>query len=856
MSAFAPTHRRPGLKLALRFALRELRGGIAGFRIFLACLALGVAAIAGVGALARGLTDGLAAEGRVLLGGDLAFSLVHQEASAEQRAFLERLGAVSRIASIRAMARGGDGEATLSELKAVDGAYPLVGAVSLEPPMPLGDALSERNGTFGAVAASALLDRLGVRIGDQVRVGSASYQIRAVLAKEPDEIGGGVDFGPRLMLSDAGLAASGLIQPGSLVTWSYRLALPDGGTSDAGLQAAREAATKAFPEAGWRVNSRLSVSPRLEANIDRFTQFLTLVGLTALMVGGVGVANAVASFVDRKRETIASLKCLGASGGFVVTLHLLQVLILSLIGIAVGLAVGAALPFAVGWGFGSILPVPFHPTLDLGNLMLGAAYGLLTALAFALWPLGRAHDVAVSALFREAIEDNRRWPRRRYAIAGALAVLALVALAVTAAYDQRIALIFVAAAALIFGGLRLVAQVIMALARRAPRPRRTELRLALANIHRPGALTPSVVLSLGLGLSLMITVTLIEGSLRQQLTGNLPAAAPSFFFLDVPNGEGDRFETFLRERGPGAEVERVPMLRGRVISLKGIAAADYPTTPESEWVLRGDRGITFAAIPPRGASLAAGDWWPEGYDGPPLVSFAAREARELALSVGDDVEVNVLGRTIKARIANLREVEWETLGINFVMVFSPNTFRGAPYTYLATLTYPGGGETDHERGLLRAVADAFPNVTAVRVKEALDTITGLVGDLALAIRSASGVTIIASVLVLGGALAAGHRQRIYDAVVLKTLGATRGRLLAAFTIEYLLLGAATALFGLIAGGLAAYVVVTEVMNLAFYPDVPAAALAALAALLLTVALGLAGTWRILGEAPARHLRNL
>ncbi|GGE42935.1 ABC transporter permease [Agaricicola taiwanensis] len=801
------------------------------------------------------MTDGLASEGRVLLGGDLEFELNHQEATPEQRAFLESRGTVSRVASIRAMARGGNGEATLSELKAVDGAYPLVGAVETNPPVAIEDALSEQNGSFGVLAAPALLDRLGIETGARIRIGNAEYEVRATLAKEPDAIAGGIDFGPRILMSDAGLAASGLIQPGSLVEWSYRLALPEGASDDA-IRTTREAVSSAFPDAGWRIRDRQNVSPRLERNIERFTQFLTLVGLTALMVGGVGVVNAVGGFVDRKRETIASLKCLGASGGFVVLVHLVQIMALALVGVVIGLVLGAAMPFAVAWGLGAMIPVPFTPSVDGLNLALGASYGLLTALAFALWPLGRAHDVAVSALFRERIGGVKGLPRLRYRLTGALALTALVALAIAAAYDRYIAILFVGAAAAIFLGLRLIASLITWAARKLPRPRQTELRLALTNIHRPGALTPSVVLSLGLGLSLMVTVVLIEGSLRRQLTGNLPEMAPSFFFLDVANTDGDRFETFLRERGADPQIERVPMLRGRVVSLKGIAAAEYPTTPESEWVLRGDRGITFSSAPPEGSTVTEGSWWPADYDGPPQVSFGAELARELQLSIGDEVQVNVLGRTITARIANLRDIQWERLGINFVMVFSPNAFRGAPYTYLATLSYPDGAGAEQERGLLRAVADAFPNVTAVRVKEALDTVNALVGDLALAIRSASGVTLVSSILVLAGALAAGHRHRVYDAVVLKTLGATRKRLLAAFSLEYLMLGATTALFGVLAGSVAAYAVVTQVMNLAFFPDITGAAIAAFAALLLTVFLGLVGTWRILGETPARHLRNL
>ena len=382
------------------------------------------------------------------------------------------------------------------------------------------------------------------------------------------------------------------------------------------------------------------------------------------------------------------------------------------------------------------------------------------------------------------------------------------------------------------------------------------LRLAVANIHRPGALTPSVVLSLGLGLALIVALTLIDVSLRRELTQTLPEQAPSFFFLDVPSTEAEAFSALLRAEAPEARIQDVPMLRGRILSLKGVRAENVQAPPEAAWVLSGDRGLTYAEEPPRNSRLVAGEWWPRDYRGPPLVSFDSSLARHLGLAVGDTLTVNVLGRNIEVAIANLREVQWESLGINFVMVFSPNAFAGAPHTRLVTLSYPNGGTVEREVALLRKIGAGFPNVTSIRVKEALEAVNGLVSRLAWAIRGASGVTLLASVLVLAGALAAGRRSRIYDAVILKTLGATRGRLLAAFSLEYLLLGLATAAFGLLAGGIAAYIVVERIMDLSFAPAPGAALAAAAGALLLTVLLGLVGAWRVLGAKPAPVLRNL
>jgi putative ABC transport system permease protein len=515
------------------------------------------------------------------------------------------------------------------------------------------------------------------------------------------------------------------------------------------------------------------------------------------------------------------------------------------------------LPFAIAAAFGPIMPLPVAPALHGSELALALVYGLLTALAFALWPLGRAHDVPVSALFRDEVARERRWPRRRY-VAATVAVVALLAgLAVWLAYDRKIAAIFVAAAAAVFVTLHLVAMGLMAVARRLPHTRATSLRMAIANIHRPGALTPTIVLSLGLGLALLVTVIEIDGNLRRQFMAALPDKAPSFFFVDIQSADAERFDAFLRERAPGATIERVPMLRGRIVSAAGTKAEDIKAAPNVSWVLQSDRGITYTAEVPPGSRLAEGTWWGAGYQGPPLVSFEKKVADGLRLKLGDPIVVNVLGRNIEARVANLRSVDWQSLGINFVLVFSPGTFAGAPHTHIATLTYPGGGGSIvEETALIKAVADAFPNVTTVRVKDALDAVGGIVTNLVLAIRGASIVALVAAVLVLGGALAAGHRHRVYDAVVLKTLGATRRRLIAAYGLEYLLLGAATALFGVAAGSIAAWLVVTDVMNLSFSWLPGPAAAAAFGALLVTVAFGLIGTFTALGHKPAPVLRNL
>jgi putative ABC transport system permease protein len=844
------------LRFALRFAWRELRGGLRGFGVFIACIALGVMAIAGVGSVAASLNDGIAGTGRVILGGDIAFALIQREASPPERAFLNAHGTVSVATTLRAMARTGDGRSSLVEVKAVDAEYPLFDKVTTDPALPLSDLFAQNNGVFGAAVDPALLTRLDLKTGDRITVGNATIELRAVLNGQPDKLAGGIGLGPPVLLSEPALRATGLLQPGSLVRWQYRLRLPDANTSDNAVDTLQKQAEAAFPVAGWEIRTRSKASPQLQRSVERFTQFLTLVGLTTLLVGGVGVANAVASHLARKRDVIGTMKALGATGGGVFAIYLIEVILVALFATCIGAALGAALPFAIAAVFGKIIPLPVAPALFPSVLMLSIAYGLLTALAFALWPLGRAHDISVSMLFRDQIAAERTWPRLRYVAATTAIVGLLSLLAIVTTYDRRVAVYFVIAAAVVFLVLRLVAMLTMWIARRVPRQRSTVLRLAIANIHRAGALTPSVMLSLGLGLALLVTLVEIDGNLHREFAAALPEHAPSFFFIDIPATDSDRFDTFMRLKAPGSTVERVPMLRGRIVSANGIAADDLKAAPGSRWVLSGDRGITFAGAVPAGSRIVDGQWWSADYAGEPLVSLESRTAHDLDLKIGDTITVNVLGRNVTARIANLRAVDWENLGINFVMVFSPGTFSGAPHSDIATLTFADGGSAAEETAVIKALADGFPTVTSVRVKDALDAVDALVGKLVLALRGASAITLIAAALVLGGALAAGQRYRVYDAVVLKTLGATRARLTAAYAIEYLLIGFVTVVFGVAAGSLAADLVVTRVMDFPFVWVASHALATATAALVITVALGLAGTFSALGRKPAEVLRNL
>ncbi|MGJ0509463.1 MAG: ABC transporter permease [Methylocystis sp.] len=856
MSASRLGARFSALPFGLRFALRDLLGDRRGFGVFIACIVIGVAAISGVSGLSRALTEGLAREGRSILGGDASFSMVARDFAPEQLAYFAARGRLSEISLMRAMARRDDGDSTMVEIKAVEpSTYPAFGTVELDPALPLADALAEKDGVFGVVVDPMLLARLDAKLGDRMMIGNARVEPRARLLSEPDKLAGGVGFGPRVMMSRAALEASGLVTPGSVVRHVARVTLNENMT-DEEVKGFVKAAATAFPQAGWDARTRDAVSPQFSRNLERFTQLLTLVALTALVAGGAGVANAVQAFVERKRMQFAVLKALGATGSRVFSIALAQVMAAAAFAILLGLAVGALIPWAAAETLKQVAELPVSATLDARGALFGALYGLLVTLIFSLTPLGRAHETPVAALLRD---DPRGMRLTRYRAGAALAAIALAALVMLSSPDIRLGAYYVGAACAAFALLRAAAWLTMRVARTLPRQRDARLRLALANISRPKSLTPALLVSIGLTQTLLIALALVEGAIHNELARADAGEIPNFFFVDAPKAQAQAFDAFLREQAPGARIEHVPMMRGRIVEVKGVPVEKITVADDAKWALDGDRGITFSTDVPPNSQLVAGDWWPAEYDGPPLVSLEQRIAEGLGLSLGDEIRVNVLGRETVAKVASLRKVDWRSYAINFVMVFSPNTFAKAPYMELFTIAYgaPSVAARDAmDARLARETAKRFPMIVSVRVKEALAAIDKIAGQLAFAARAAAGLAIVTAILALASAVASGQRARLHDAVVLKTLGATRRWLAAAYALEFGIVAAVASTIAQAAGSGAAYAMATLLMKVDFVFPPSAVAATVLATIAITIGLGLAGTWRVLSRPPGPELREL
>ncbi len=834
--------------LALRLAARELRTGTRGLRIVLACLALGVAAIAAVGGLRTAILGGLADQGRTILGGDLAVDVGAQPLPDTLRALLRARGAtLSDVVRMRSLLVAPDGERELIELQAVDDAYPLAGTTGLAPAMPIRQALAGG----GVVAEPIVLERLRIHPGDVLRLGNAAVTLRAALTEQPDGAATPGILGPHVLLSLASLPATGLVQPGSLLTYELRATLPPG--SDV---AATEAAIRdAFPDNGWRIRDAHDAAPGVVRFVDQTSRFMTLVGLTALLVGGIGVATGIRAWLEQRARSIAVLRCLGAPARLVFATCLAQIGALCVLGIAIGVVAGALLPLLGLWLLGSLLPVPPRVGIYPGPLAMAAAFGLLTALAFALWPLGRAARIPGAALFRDAVLPREARPGWGVVAANVAAAAALVALTVLGAPQRGFALWFCAGAAATLVLFHAGGWALMAAARRAPRLSAPWARLGVGNLHRPGAPTRLMMVALGLGLSTLASVALIEANIRDAVLEQLPQDAPSFYFIDVQPDQLDRFDALVRAAPGFRSLAQVPSLRARIVSVNGVPAEQAAATvsPGTRWALRGDRGLTIAATPPEGTKLVAGQWWPADYDGVPLVSFDAGLARGWGVGVGDTLRLNVLGRDIDLRIASLRDINWRTLSLNFALVASPGLLSHAPHGEIAAVRT--GPDVGQQAGMLRTVTDALPNVTGIRVADVLAAVASLVRKIAAALAATGSLALASGALVLAGSIAAGQRRRIAEAVVLKSLGATRAQVRAAWLTEFGLIGLAAGVLAALVGTVASWAVVRFLMDgdWVFLPGVLATTVLGCVALML--AFGYAGTASALRARAAPFLRN-
>lgn len=822
---------------AWRLARRDLRGGLGGLGLLLVCLTIAVAGLAAVTSVASAIRSTIDANGRNLLGADLVLSTAQRAATAEERTAMDRLGRVV-------------GSRTLRSNLAAPGGQLLVELSGVEPGWPPAGAVTFVSGRFPRANEAAIgrevAERLALQPGSRVRLGSAEFTVSGIIGELPAV--SGFALAPPVLVTSAGLDRTGLIRPGSLYNSNYRILLPSGADG----QAVGKAFQARFPDGGWRALDKADAAAGTQRFVDRVGQLLLLIALGALGIGSIGLASAAAAFAASRRQTVAVLKIQGARRRDLLAMLGAGVAVLAGIAIVIGLALGAVTPALVGKAAADLLPVRPDPSPQWGALALSALFGALVTVAAAWRPIERALDTPAATVLRGDVEEGGD-PSRRGLLVPLLAGAGAIALALFVSQDRWLTAWAIAGAAVLVAAFLLLGWLVKRAARGASGRGGPVARLGTAALHRPGAATLRLSVALGLGLSLLVALSGIASSLATELRDTVPQRAPALFMLDIPAAEEPRFRA-LAERGlPGAELRTVPSLRGPVTALNGQPVSALTAVPEGAWILRGDRGLTFARDLPPGNRIVAGRWWPADYRGPPVISLDVEAARALGLKVGDTMTVAVLGRPIEARIASLREIDWRTMGFNFAIIFAPGTLESAPYTLMATVA-PGPGRSTV--AFERALSAALPMVSTIRVAEVVERVTAILRAMEAAITLATAVAILIGVAVLAGAVVATRASRARTSVLLKLVGATRRQVLGAQLIEFLAMSGAIATAAFLFGTGAAWAVVTQLFELSFRPNWPSLLALPLVGIAVAVGTALAAAWPALRARPAEALRAL
>jgi putative ABC transport system permease protein len=835
----------------LRLALRETRGAWRHFAGLVACVGLGVAALVAVGTFGANLDRALLREGKALLGGDLELRSprpLGEDVGAVVEELVAGGATVAPVRELVAMARApARGRALLVEVKAVGGGYPLYGRLETRPAARLGELLAGD----GVVVEGALLTRLGIAVGDRLALGAAEFTVRATLVREPDRAGGLLTLGPRVLLGADALERTGLVQPGSRVR--HRLLVRLAG--DRAARPVRDALSRRLDDAAVRVVAFDEAQPGLRRFFDQLTSYLGLVALATLFVGGIGVAAAVRTFVSKKRQTIAILKCVGAGSRLLLAAYLVQSVALGLLGSVAGAALGLALqPLLIGL-LGDVLPFAIDAGPVGWSVLRAVLMGGLTTLLVALWPLLEVRTVPASVLLRREVDarpapSGRRWPLALPIAAG------LAGLVLWQAGSVRNAVVFIGATVAALVLLAVLARGLIALARRAPRVRSLAWRQGIANLARPGGHAAGVIVALGVGVMLLVAVAVLETSLARQLDHERRREVPSFFMIDVQPDQRDRLVAIVRNVG-GAEPALTAVVRARLAAVDGapvtreLIAARRQAGSKAFYFTR-DYVLTATDRLPAGNVVTRGRWWTAAdAGGRPRISVEEDAAQSLGVDLGQTLTFDVQGVPIEAEVASVRTVDWQTLSTNFLVMFSPGVLDGAPTMYLATARVPAG----REAAVQDAVAAALPNVTAVPVRDLVERVDTVLGRIAFAVRAIALLAIAVGLAVMAGALAASRYQRLVESVILRTLGAPRAVVARIFAVEYACLGAAAGLGGSLLASVLAWIVLRFVLETPWTPAPGVLAVGVLAATSVALAVGFLATFRLLGQKPLPVLRQ-
>jgi putative ABC transport system permease protein len=748
------------------------------------------------------------------------------------------------------------GRVRLLQVQGIRGGYPFHGSVETRPEGRWGSWDRQEE----VLVDPAVLTQLEVDVGDSLAIGGDRFVIAATADGLPTDLGFQSALGSRVYMAERSLVSAGLLGFGSLARYEIFLALED--RDDRGELDDRY--RELFRAAGVRYETAEEEARDLTRAVDHLGRYLGLVGLGALLLGGLGVASAVHVFVTDKLTGVAVLRCIGARQWPVFGSYLLQTAALAAGGAVVGAVAGIATQQALPRLLAEVLPIPVEPSVAWGPALAGVGIGLWVGVLFSLLPLYTIKDVPpLRALRRDTEPPGRRLDPVRVLLVGVLAA-SVVALSVLEAPDAEEGWAFAGALCVVTGCLWISGRAAIRATRRLlPRRAGYLLRQGTANLFRPQNQTVSIVLALGFGVFVIGTVLHVRSSLEEELRFEAGAVGANLILFDVQRDQEEGVIALLPpEARPTATVD--PIVPGRIAAIRGRAVDDLRDASGEErlpgWALRREYRNTYRDHLTDSEQLTAGTWWgggdggEAGVDGEATpVSLEADLARDLRVGLGDRITWDVGGRRIETVVRSLRTVDWQRFETNFFVVFEPGVLDDAPQMLVVLANIPDAAE---RAGFLRGLVEAFPNVSALDVTRVQETLEEIMGTVDRAVRFLALFLVTAGLLVLAGSLATSRYHRIREGALLKTLGARRSQVLAILLIEHALLGALGALVGLALSLGAAALLVRGVFDVPFTPSLVASLGLCLAVAALTAVVGLAGSRGVLGRPPLPVLREI
>jgi putative ABC transport system permease protein len=832
--------------LTARWAWRDFRGSIRHFRLVLICLVISIASITAVQVTGHSIFQAIARNAQTILGGDWVVRQLYAPVGDAERDWLRDQGArlVETIEMRAMLSRPDTHDSTLVELKAVDRGYPVYGAVSVLPQGQDFHVLLDQ----GLVLDPALAERLQIDIGDHVQLGTYIFKVAGFITHEPDRAGGGrFGLAPRVFVASHRIASTGLMQQGSMINYDLRVAWPH-------LTALKQKQTQfeeTFKDATWRLTDTEKASPQIQRFVNNLVQFLTLIGLFSLLIGGIGVGNGMRAYLQTRMTHIAVFKAIGMHLNHIRQIYIWQISMIALLGTLVGIMIGCFIPFALLPLLDGVMPFAVDVVLTPQSVFVPFLFGLLTSFIFSLWPLGEAEKTSPLVLFRHQQMMMSERPSLMMMAAVFLCVVLLGLIVFTSVADKIFAAFFILGVALSFVLFYGLGRVIASVAHKMAKGKHIVQRLALDNIGRKGNATAQVLVSLGIGLTVLSSIAMIERNIRGNLQDNLPYDAPSFFFMDIQPEQKIPFVDLLKSMPQTSHIVATPNLRGRLVSVNGVPADEALKDKREAWLLNNDRGFTYTDTLPAHSKILEGAWWPSDYQGPPLVSVVEDVQRGFGVKVGDTLGINILGRTIDAKIANVRQVNWTNFTINFAMTFAPGTLENAPHSWLATVV----ADPAQEVTIQRAVTKQFPNVSMIRLSDAIDTVSHILMQMNQAVRVMGALALVTGLIVLIEALIATRQRRQYDTVILKVIGVPRSIMERILWLEFCVLGGVASILSVGLATFMSWAILHVWMGQVwlFYPQLAfMAVVISFAAIVLTGWLTLR---RVLRESPINYLRN-